>query len=141
MAQAEQVILVVDDEESLREGLSKLLEDEGYTVMCAETGEQALEILQHTHIDLLLTDMRMPGMSGIDLLKEARKRDETIGVIILTGYGEIESYIEAMNFGAMEYVSKPFKVNELKFIIHKILNIKNSTDKSQYFDRENQSGT
>ena len=52
-----------------------------------------------------------------------------------------ESYIEAMNFGAMEYVSKPFKVNELKFIIHKILNIKNSTDQSRYFDGENQSGT
>ncbi|PIE33220.1 two-component system response regulator [candidate division KSB3 bacterium] len=115
------VILVVDDEEGLREGLSKLLEDEGYTVLCAENGEKAINIIHDTHVDLMLTDMRMPGMSGIDLLKKVRKIREDIGVIILTGYGEIESYIEAMNFGAMEYVSKPFKVNELKFIVNKIL--------------------
>lgn len=122
MGKEEQVILIVDDEEGLREGLSKLLEDEGYTVECAEDGEKAIEIVRSTHIDLMLTDMRMPGMSGIELLKQVRKIREEIGVIILTGYGEIESYIEAMNFGAMEYVSKPFKVNELKFIVSKILN-------------------
>ncbi len=121
MGKEEQVILIVDDEEGLREGLSKLLEDEGYAVECAEDGEKALEIVRNTHIDLMLTDMRMPGMSGIELLKQVRKIREEIGVIILTGYGEIESYIEAMNFGAMEYVSKPFKVNELKFIVSKIL--------------------
>jgi DNA-binding NtrC family response regulator len=125
MANIDQMILVVDDEEGLREGLSKLLADEGYSVVCAESGEQALDILQHKHIDLILTDMRMPGMSGIDLLKEVRSKHGNIGVIILTGYGEIESYIEAMNFGAMEYVSKPFKANELKFIVSKILSSSN----------------
>lgn len=132
MGKEEQVILIVDDEEGLREGLSKLLEDEGYAVKCAEDGEKALEIVRSTHIDLMLTDMRMPGMSGIELLKQVRKIREEIGVIILTGYGEIESYIEAMNFGAMEYVSKPFKVNELKFIVSKILN--QSTNSQQDAD-------
>jgi two-component system, response regulator, stage 0 sporulation protein F len=132
MGKEEQVILIVDDEEGLREGLSKLLEDEGYAVECAEDGEKALNIVRSTHIDLMLTDMRMPGMSGIELLKQVRKIREEIGVIILTGYGEIESYIEAMNFGAMEYVSKPFKVNELKFIVSKILNQStNSQDASE----------
>ncbi len=121
MASETQVILVVDDEEGLREGLSHLLEDEGYRVLCAENGDRALEIIRQTHIDLILTDMRMPGMGGIELLKSVRAVNEHVGVIILTGYGEIESYIEAMNFGAMEYVSKPFKVNELKFIVNKIL--------------------
>ena len=121
MAKEQQVILVVDDEEGLREGLRSLLEDEGYAVLCAEDGEKALEIVREAHIDLMLTDMRMPGMNGIDLLKRVRKIRKEIGVIILTGYGEIESYIEAMNFGAIEYVSKPFKVNELKFIVNKIL--------------------
>ncbi len=127
MEKEEQVILVVDDEEGLRVGLSKLLEDEGYAVECAEDGEKALEIVRSRHIDLMLTDMRMPGMSGIELLKQVRKIREEIGVIILTGYGEIESYIEAMNFGAMEYVSKPFKVNELKFIVSKILAMSTSS--------------
>ena len=132
MGKEEQVILIVDDEEGLREGLSKLLEDEGYAVECAEDGEKALNIVRSTHVDLMLTDMRMPGMSGIELLKQVRKIREEIGVIILTGYGEIESYIEAMNFGAMEYVSKPFKVNELKFIVSKILNQStNSQDASE----------
>jgi len=117
-----QVILIVDDEEGLREGLGRILEDEGYAVLAAENGEQALEILQHAHIDLVLTDMRMPGMDGIELLKKIHERHGNIGVIILTGYGQIETYIEAMNFGAIEYVSKPFKVNELKFIVNKVLN-------------------
>ena len=121
-----QVILVVDDEEGLREGLTRLLEDEGYRVLGAASGEQALEIVRQNHIDLVLTDMRMPCMNGIELLKKVRAIHQEIGVIILTGFGEIESYIEAMNFGAMEYVSKPFKVNELKFIVHKILNRSNA---------------
>lgn len=122
MTKVKQVILIVDDEEGLREGLSKLLESEGYAALSAESGEQALQILQQSHIDLVLTDMRMPGMDGIELLKKIRERHPNVGVIILTGYGQIESYIEAMNFGAIEYVSKPFKVNELKFIVNKVLN-------------------
>ena len=124
-SETQRVILVVDDEEGLREGLSHLLEDEGYRVLCASTGEQAFEIVRQTHVDLVLTDMKMPGMNGIELLKKVRAIRQEIGVIILTGFGEIESYIEAMNFGAMEYVSKPFKVNELKFIVQKILNRSN----------------
>lgn len=115
------VILIVDDEEGLREGLRMLLEGEGYTVVSAEAGEEALQILQQSHIDLVVTDMRMPGMNGIELLKNIRQRYGDLGVIILTGYGQIESYIEAMNFGAIEYVSKPFKVDELKFIVNKVL--------------------
>ena len=127
MAQsAQKIILIVDDEVALRETLGRILEDDGYGVMSAANGEQALEILRDHSVDLILADMRMPGMSGLDLLKKIREIHSTLGVIILTGYGEIESYIEAMHFGALEYVSKPFKVNELKFIVNKILN--NSSD-------------
>ena len=122
MMTTRQVILIVDDEEGLREALVRLLEEEGYAVLAAENGEQALEILQHAHIDLVLTEMRMPGMDGIELLKKIHERHGDLGVIILTGYGQIETYIEAMNFGALAYVSKPFKVSELKFIVNKVLN-------------------
>jgi two-component system response regulator (stage 0 sporulation protein F) len=121
MVDVKQVILIVDDEEGLRRGLSTLLEDDGYAVLATDSAERALEIMEGEHIDLVLTDMRMPGMDGIELLKRIRERHGDIGVIILTGYGQIESYIEAMNFGAIEYVSKPFKVNELKFIVKRIL--------------------
>ncbi|MBD3306757.1 response regulator [candidate division KSB3 bacterium] len=117
------VILVVDDEESSRESVERMLREEHYTVLCAENGEQALQLLhQHPHVDLILTDMRMPGMSGLDLLKKVRTIHENIRVIIVTGFGEIESYIEAMSSGAVEYVSKPFKMNELKLIVKKVLN-------------------
>lgn len=127
MAQgAQKIILIVDDEDALREALGKILEDDGYGVISAASGEQALEILQDHPVDLMLTDIRMPGMSGLDLLKKIREIHSSLGVIILTGYGEIDSYIEAMHFGALEYVSKPFKINELKFIVNKILN--NSSD-------------
>ncbi len=123
MAQdVQKTILIVDDEEALREALVKILEDDGYEVIAAESGERAIEILHDYPVDLMLTDIRMPGMSGIDLLKKVREIHHTLGVIILTGYGEIESYIEAMHFGALEYVSKPFKMNELKFIVNKLLN-------------------
>ena len=121
MVDVKQVILIVDDEEGLRKGLSTLLEDEGYGVLAADNAERALEIMEAEHIDLVLTDMRMPGMDGIELLKRIRERHGNMGVIILTGYSQIETYIEAMNFGAIEYVSKPFKVNELKFIVKRIL--------------------
>lgn len=127
MAQGVQkIILIVDDDEALREALRKILEDDGYGIIVAASGEQAIEILREHPVDLMLTDIRMPGMSGLDLLKKVREIHSTLGVIILTGYGEIESYIEAMHFGALEYLSKPFKANELKFIVNKILN--NSSD-------------
>ena len=121
MVDVKQVILIVDDEEGLRRGLSTLLEDDGYAVLATDSAERALEIMEGEHIDLVLTDMKMPGMDGIELLKRIRERHGDTRVIILTGYGQIESYIEAMNFGAIEYVSKPFKVNELKFIVKRIL--------------------
>lgn len=79
-------ILVVDDEKNTRRGLSKILTKFNYEVLEAETGEKALECLEENHCDILITDMRMPGISGIDLLKNVRKNAPDIGVIIFTGF-------------------------------------------------------
>lgn len=114
-------ILVVDDEENSRTGLSKILTKCNYDVLTAETGEKALQCLEKNRCDILLTDMRMPGISGLELLKEVRKIAPEIGVIIFTAYGEVDSYLEAMNLGAFEYLNKPIKVDELKRIISKVL--------------------
>jgi two-component system response regulator (stage 0 sporulation protein F) len=114
-------ILVVDDEENAREGLSKILSKEGYKVETAANGKEAIDSLKRQRYDLVITDMRMPLMDGFEVLREIKKMDENIGVIMITAYGEVESYLEAMNMGAFEYINKPVRVNELKRVIAKVL--------------------
>jgi two-component system response regulator (stage 0 sporulation protein F) len=115
------MILVVDDEENTREGLSKILAKEGYTVEMAANGKEAMSLLKRQGFDLVITDMRMPMMDGLEVLREIKKMDEDIGVIMITAFGEVESYLEAMNMGAFEYINKPIRVNELKRVITKVL--------------------
>ena len=115
------MILVVDDEENAREGLSKILTKEGYRVDTAANGKEAVDSLKHHSYDLVITDMRMPLMDGFEVLREIKKMKESIGVIMITAYGEVESYLEAMNMGAFEYINKPVRVNELKRVIAKML--------------------
>ena len=114
-------ILVVDDEENAREGLSKILSKEGYSVETAANGKEAIDIIKDQSLDLVITDMRMPMMDGFEVLREIKKLNETIGVIMVTAYGEVESYLEAINLGAFEYINKPVRVNELKRVITKVL--------------------
>ena len=114
-------ILVVDDEENTREGLSKILAKEGYSVEMAANGREAMALLKRQEFDLVITDMRMPLMDGLEVLREIKKMDEGIGVIMITAFGEVESYLEAMNMGAFEYINKPVRVNELKRVITKVL--------------------
>jgi DNA-binding NtrC family response regulator len=114
-------ILVVDDEENAREGLSKILTKEGYAVETAANGKEAIDTLKSKGFDLVITDMRMPLMDGFEVLREIKKMDENVGVIMITAYGEVESYLEAMNLGAFEYINKPVRVNELKRVITKVL--------------------
>ena len=116
-----QCILVVDDEESTRTGLSKILDKQGYRVVTAKNGIDALEKLNQETCNLVITDMKMPEMDGIKLLKEIKQRDPQVGVIIVTAYGEVDSYLEAMNLGAFEYLNKPIKMDELKRVIDKTL--------------------
>jgi len=116
-----QRILVVDDEESSRIGLSKILTKSGYDVVTAEDGAQAVERLKKHKCDLVITDMKMPRMDGIELLRKIKEDFADIGVIIVTAYGEVDSYLEAMNLGAFEYLNKPIKIDELKKVIAKVL--------------------
>lgn len=114
-------ILVVDDEENARSGLSRILVKEGYKVEMAANGKEAIDYLRRSPFDLVITDMKMPLMDGFEVLREIKKMDEGIGVIMITAYGEVESYLEAMNLGAFEYINKPVKVSELKRVIAKVL--------------------
>jgi len=114
-------ILVVDDEENARIGLSKILSKEGYRVEVASDGKEAIDRLKKLQFDLVITDMRMPQMDGFEVLREIKKMDTDIGVIMITAFGEVDSYFEAMNLGAFEYINKPVKVDELKKVISKVL--------------------
>ena len=115
-------ILVVDDEQNSREGLTKILIKEGYEVVAAESGETALSEAKKQDFDLIITDLRMPEISGIDVLEQIREKKPDIGVIIVTAYGEVNSYLKAMTLGAFEYLNKPIKLDELRRVINKALN-------------------
>jgi DNA-binding NtrC family response regulator len=113
-------ILVVDDEENARIGLSRLLEREGYIVESVGNGYEALNYLRQQEVNLIITDINMPEMNGIVFLKELNKSYPHSNVIMITAYGGVESYIESMNQGAFEYINKPVKIEELNSILKKI---------------------
>ncbi|AAR34443.1 response regulator [Geobacter sulfurreducens] len=118
--QIKKKILVVDDEENARIGLTKLLEREGFEVASVSNGFEALNYLQQREVNVIVTDINMPEMNGITFLRELNKSFPRSNVIMITAYGGVESYIEAMNLGAFEYINKPVKLDELKSILTKI---------------------
>ena len=120
MAEQQKRILVVDDEENARIALSKILAREGYEVASAGNGYEALNYLRDKNVELIITDINMPEMNGLSFLRELSRSHPESSVIMVTAYGEVESYIEAMNLGAFEYINKPVKIDELKMIIRKI---------------------
>lgn len=130
MTSERKTVLIVDDEENARIGLSCFLIQEGYDVAIACDGEEALELLRTTpHTSLIISDINMPGMNGMSLLREVNRHHPETAIILVTAYGEVESYIDAMNLGAFEYLHKPVRTEELKFAMRKIL-AKKSTLKS-----------
>lgn len=112
-------ILVVDDEPNYLIVLSELLIDEGFEVFTADRGDKALKILNKTDIDLVITDMRMPGMNGMELLKSIKTINKDLPVVMLTAFGEVEMAVNAMQAGAHDYITKPFKNNELVLCVKK----------------------
>jgi two-component system, response regulator, stage 0 sporulation protein F len=122
VAEQQKRILVVDDEENARIALSKILTREGYEVASAGNGYEALNYLRGKEVELIITDINMPEMNGLTFLRELSRSHPDSNVIMVTAYGEVESYIEAMNLGAFEYINKPVKIDELKKIIRKIFN-------------------
>lgn len=107
-------ILVVDDEQSMRELLAIVLRREGYEVLLAENGQTALDILGRVPVELLISDIKMPDMSGVDVLRAAKQADPHILGIMITAFASTETAIEAMRLGACDYLSKPFDIDLLK---------------------------
>jgi DNA-binding NtrC family response regulator len=114
-------ILIVDDELIMRESLAGWLERDGHAVQTAASGEEALEKLKQTHFDIFLVDIKMEGMSGLEVLRRIKESDPDAEVVMITAYGSIPSAIEAMKDGAYDYMLKPFDPNELGVLIEKII--------------------
>jgi len=109
-------VLIVDDEQSLARSAKAFLADHGYEAEVAGTGEQALDLLAALQPDVVFADVRLPGMSGLDLLKRIHAFDPVIPVVMLTAYGSIEGAVEAVKLGAFDYVKKPVDLEELKLL-------------------------
>lgn len=106
-------ILVAEDEEITLNNIVDTLQEEGYKVVSSRNGTEALQMIEKDHFDVLITDIKMPGMSGIELLDKVRAHHPEIEVIIITGFGSISSAVEAMKKGAVDYITKPFDLDEL----------------------------
>ncbi|NMC75005.1 MAG: sigma-54-dependent Fis family transcriptional regulator [Geobacteraceae bacterium] len=113
-------ILVADDEESMRWVLSKALKRKGFTVDLARDGDEALEMIQTAHYDLAILDIKMPGLSGLDLLERAREVKNDLLVVIMTAEASMKNAVEAMKRGAYDYITKPFDLDVIDAIIEKI---------------------
>ncbi len=119
-------ILIVEDEENTRQALARLLVREGFLVDSVSNGCEALSYLRRQSVNLIVTDMKMPQMDGMTFLRELNKNFPRSNVIMITAYGGVESYLEAMNLGAFEYINKPVQIEELKIIMRKILETEGS---------------
>ncbi len=118
-------ILVVDDEESIREFLEIMLKKEGYEVTLAEDGLKAKELVQKKSFDMIISDLQMPNMTGIELLKFIRQNYPEILFMMITAFGTTETAVEAMKMGAYDYLTKPFKIDEVRINISNALKSKN----------------
>lgn len=114
-------ILVVDDEDSFRKRCVRLLARQGFDVVGATSGSSALEIIHGSRCDIMLIDIRMPGMDGMELLQEVRHFHSNAEIIMMTGYGSVDTAVKAMKSGAYDYLTKPFDVDELLLTIQKVV--------------------
>ncbi|MFQ5834980.1 MAG: sigma-54-dependent transcriptional regulator [bacterium] len=129
-------ILVVDDEVKMRRVLQMILQKEGYEIVTTRDGREALQKVEEESFDLVLTDMKMPGLSGLDLLKRIRESDEEIPVIMITAYGTVETAVKAMKEGAHDYLLKPFEKDEMKIIVANALKMKTLVRENRYLRGE-----
>ncbi|HDI46038.1 MAG TPA: sigma-54-dependent Fis family transcriptional regulator [Candidatus Omnitrophica bacterium] len=124
-------ILVVDDDPGLLETLTDALELEGYGVTTARAGEEALQILDEEEVDLVITDIKMPGLSGMELLKVIKEKNQSLPVIVMTGFASLETAIEAIKQGAYDYITKPFEIEKFLHTVSKAVTQKKLEEKNK----------
>jgi two-component system response regulator PilR (NtrC family) len=121
MADKKRRVLVVDDEQDVRDILDSVLKKLDYIPFVAESGEEALEILKNNKIDVILSDLYMPGMDGIELLKRVRSLKKNFVFLIITAHPTIETAVDAIKKGAYDYLTKPFHIEEVRVKINRAI--------------------
>jgi DNA-binding NtrC family response regulator len=129
-------ILVVEDDARLREILKKILNGKGFAVEAAANGSEAVERIKQEHFDIALTDLKMPGMGGMEVLRAVREVSPKTYVIIMTAFGTIDSAVEAMKNGAFDYVTKPFRTEEILVVINKVMEHSYLRKKVEYLTKK-----
>jgi two-component system, NtrC family, response regulator AtoC len=129
-------ILIVEDDDLMRELMTKILAGEHYHIFQASSGEEALKLLQEQTIDLVLTDLRLTGMNGLQLLTEVRTFDQEVVVIVMTAYASVETAVEAMRKGAYDYLTKPFINDEIRVMLRRALNQRHLSRENRHLKRE-----
>lgn len=114
-------LLIVEDDPQMRQGLSDILTEEGYKVSSVSSGKEAIENIKKNGFDVVVTDIVMPGMDGMEVLKEAKRLEPQIHVVMITAFATIENAVEAMKRGASDYIAKPFKIAEVQVAIRRVL--------------------
>ena len=114
-------VLIIDDEKNIREGLAAAFEMDGYNVKIAADGKEGLAFLAKGDVDLVITDLRMPGISGEDVLRKVTTEMPGIPVIVLTGHGSIDAAVDAMRNGAYDFLTKPLNLDQLALVVKRAL--------------------
>ena len=129
-------VLIVDDEKSMRDFMEIMLTKEGYDVDKAECGSDAIDKSSENRYDLIIADMMMPGMTGLELLKKVKSRRPEQDFIVMTAFASVDTAIEAMKEGALDYITKPFKVDEIKLVINKSINNKKLSEENEQLKKQ-----
>jgi DNA-binding NtrC family response regulator len=129
-------VLIVEDEDLMRELLTKILARENYRIFDASSGEEALSLLQDQTFDLVLTDLRLKAMNGLQLLSEVRTLDPEMVVIVMTAYASVETAVEAMRKGAYDYITKPFINDEIRVMLRRALDQRHLSRENRHLKRE-----
>src|SRR5918999_546022 len=116
-------ILIVEDEEVFLRPLQRTLEVADYEVLTARSGEDAIDVLKHEDVDLMLTDKRLPGMDGVELVRRVKAEHADLAMVVMTAYGTIESAVESVRLGAADYLVKPFEVPELLIVVRNAIEL------------------
>ncbi|BBO18739.1 transcriptional regulator [Candidatus Brocadia pituitae] len=113
-------ILLIDDDKTALDGLVKILSHDGYSVSGALSGYEALNLLSRKSFDIIVTDMKLPGMGGLSLIHEVRKKEEPVAIVVITAYSSVKTAVEAIKCGADDYLTKPVNVEELELVLEKL---------------------
>ena len=125
------IILIVEDEAKMRRLLELNLGDDGFATVSAGDAETGLKLLREHPVDLILTDLKLPGMNGLEFLQTVKRQNAILPVVVMTAFGSVETAVEAMKAGASDYVLKPFSLTEMRMVIHKELDVRNLREENR----------